>query len=226
MRSLHRPRKRGNNRYCSISSLLLRCHLITRAERWEYINSSLIFLRSPGPLQLSSPKSSQHIHQSSIQRPIQIILTSGPKTIIKMKLTLALLPCILGMTFASPAPTPAAGVEARQIMTVYLTFYGADNDAQYSISAPADGSLFTIGMHLHLISSGRSSWQLPSSSLTPPLLAFSPSPFPLSTRPFSVAIPLTLPSSYPYLPHTTHTLAFLPIHLTLVPCFPPPASPP
>ncbi|KAF7503113.1 hypothetical protein GJ744_004322 [Endocarpon pusillum] len=61
-----------------------------------------------------------------------------------MKFTLALLPFILGMAVAAPAPEARADVEARQITTVGLTFYGADNDAQYSISAPTDGSEFTI----------------------------------------------------------------------------------
>ncbi|ERF70018.1 hypothetical protein EPUS_03570 [Endocarpon pusillum Z07020] len=61
-----------------------------------------------------------------------------------MKFTLALLPFILGMAVAAPAPEARADVEARQTTTVSLTFYGADVDARYSIAAPTDGSEFTI----------------------------------------------------------------------------------
>ena len=62
-----------------------------------------------------------------------------------MKFTVALLPSLLTMALAAPAPEAnARGVEARQITTVYLQFYGADSDATYSVSAPADGSEFKI----------------------------------------------------------------------------------
>ena len=75
-----------------------------------------------------------------------------------MKFTLALLPAMLGLAAAAPAPeADAAAVEARQIQTLFLTFYGADNDAKYNVAAPADGTPFTI-----------SESRLPSSILYPP----------------------------------------------------------
>ncbi|KAG8527149.1 uncharacterized protein KY384_008579 [Bacidia gigantensis] len=46
------------------------------------------------------------------------------------------------MALAAPSPNAKAEVEARQITSVGLVFYGADNDALYSITAPTDGSLF------------------------------------------------------------------------------------
>jgi hypothetical protein len=181
-----------------------------RAVRWEYINPSLILFPSPGSIPLSSPKQSHHIHQFSTQHPIQTLFTPSPKILIKMKFTLALLPSILGMAFASPAPEARSGVEARQITTVGLTFYGADNDAQYSISAPADGSHFTISMCLHLLSSGLCFRHFPSPSPTPPLLPFSPTLFPyppsLSPSPSPLCYLLHALSS----PKLTHPLAFLP----------------
>lgn len=94
-----------------------------------------------------------------------------------MKFTLALLPFILGMAVAAPAPEARADVEARQITTVGLTFYGGDNDARYTILAPADGSEFTISMRLHFISPGLR-FQLPKPKPNPPSLTFSPAPFP------------------------------------------------
>ena len=68
-----------------------------------------------------------------------------------MKLAITIFFSIFGLAFAAPAPEAKAGVKARQIQTVGLTFYGADNDATYSISAPADGSEFTISMRFRLL---------------------------------------------------------------------------
>jgi hypothetical protein len=127
-----------------------------------------------------------------------------------MKFTLALLPCILSIAFAAPAPEARADVEGRQITTVGLTFYGADNDAKYSIAAPADGSPFTISMRLHLLSSGLCFWHFPSPSLTLTLLLFSPNLFPsppsLSPSPSPLCYLVQVLS---YL-QPTHPLAFLP----------------
>ena len=95
-----------------------------------------------------------------------------------MRFTLALLPSILGMAFAAPAPEAKAGVAARQITTVGLTFYGADNDAKYSISAPADGSTFTISTRLHFNFPGFCCRHFLSSGLTTHLLPFLPTLFP------------------------------------------------
>ena len=61
-----------------------------------------------------------------------------------MKYSFAILASALGLALAAPAPESKAAVEARQIQTVYLTFYGADSDAKYDVAAPADGTPFTI----------------------------------------------------------------------------------
>ena len=67
-----------------------------------------------------------------------------------MKFTLPLLAAVFGLAAAAPAPEADAGVEARQIQTLFLTFFGADNDAKYDVAAPADGTPFTISEPPHL----------------------------------------------------------------------------
>lgn len=130
-----------------------------------------------------------------------------------MRFILALPPAILGMAVAAPAPEASAGLEARQISIVGLTFYGADKDAKYSISAPLDGSEFTISMRLHFISPGLCFRPFLIPSLIPPLFPSHQLRF-LIHQAFHHPIPLILPSSGSLLSQT-HPLSRLPSYPTL-----------